>query len=188
MKQRFFRLLDLIFSFFGLWLLSPILLLIFLIGLKQPGGAIYKQDRLGRFGVPFTLFKFRTMAVNAPSVPTHQLPGNLVTPFGKILRQTKLDELPQLLNVLRGDMSLVGPRPGLPTQIELYQAREKHGVFSVRPGITGLSQLTGVDMSTPELLAKTDANMIAQMSVYKYFMYVILTAAGSGFGDRIKAD
>ena len=128
------------------------------------------------------------MAVNAPSVPTHQLPENLITPFGKILRQTKLDELPQLLNVLRGEMSLVGPRPGLPCQIELYQARDKYGVFSVRPGITGLSQLSGVDMSTPELLAKTDAEMIEQMSVYKYFVCIILTAVGRGFGDRIKTD
>jgi lipopolysaccharide/colanic/teichoic acid biosynthesis glycosyltransferase len=92
-----------------------------------------------------------------------------------------------LWNVLKGDMSLVGPRPCLTNQIELIAEREAYGVFSVRPGITGLAQVLGIDMSTPRLLAQTDAKMINSLSSLNYFKYIFFTVIGKGYGDRIKA-
>jgi len=119
------------------------------------------------------------------SVGTHEVNPGQVTTWGRLLRKTKIDELPQLWNVLWGQMSLVGPRPCLPNQTELIQERQRLGVFTVRPGITGLAQIQGIDMSTPELLAKTDAEMIRTMSVITYFKYIVRTICGSGFGDRV---
>jgi len=119
------------------------------------------------------------------SVGTHEVNPGQVTAWGKILRRTKLDELPQLWNVLKGEMSLVGPRPCLPNQTELIQERQRLRVFCVLPGITGLAQIQGIDMSTPDLLAKTDAEMIRTMSLFNYFRYIFKTICGSGFGDRV---
>jgi lipopolysaccharide/colanic/teichoic acid biosynthesis glycosyltransferase len=103
-----------------------------------------------------------------------------------LLRRTKLDELPQLWNVLTGDMSLVGPRPCLLSQHELIAAREARGVFAARPGITGLAQISEIDMSTPELLAETDARMLARLTGREYFRYLFATVLGKGSGDRIR--
>jgi lipopolysaccharide/colanic/teichoic acid biosynthesis glycosyltransferase len=105
-----------------------------------------------------------------------------------LLRRSKLDELPQLWNVLNGEMSLVGPRPCLPTQTELIAERERLGVFAARPGITGLAQVEGIDMSTPRLLAETDARMLANLTLSGYFVYLFKTVAGSGRGDRIRGN
>lgn len=162
------------------------MLCILLLGFLDTGRPVFTQERLGRNQVPFTLFKFRTMAPNTASVATHLAVSKAITSFGGFLRRTKLDELPQMWNVVKGEMSFVGPRPGLPNQPDLTDAREKHGVFTVQPGITGLAQVSGIDMSTPELLAETDAKMIAEMSVYNYFKYIFLTVVGKGSGDRIK--
>jgi len=101
------------------------------------------------------------------------------------LRRSKLDELPQLWNVLKGEMSLVGPRPCLPSQTELIAARERLGVYAVRPGITGLAQVNGIDMSTPELLAKTDAHMMRTLNLGHYLRYLVQTVVGKGGGDAI---
>jgi len=109
-----------------------------------------------------------------------------VTTFGKFLRRTKLDELPQLWNVLKGEMSLAGPRPCLFSQKELIEARERLGVFRARPGITGLAQVNDIDMSTPQLLAETDARMLASLGVGSYFRYILMTVSGKGAGDRVK--
>ena len=187
MTPAVFRIFDITFSTLGLMFASPVMLLILLLGLFETGKPIFQQDRLGCHQVPFALFKFRTMALNTPSVVTHLANPNAVTPLGSFLRRTKFDELPQLWNVLRGEMSLVGPRPGLPSQTELIAVREKLGVFEVRPGITGLAQISGIDMSSPELLAQTDARMIAEMSVRNYFKYIFLTVLGKGSGDRVKS-
>lgn len=126
------------------------------------------------------------MKLNTTSVATHLANSSSITKFGFFLRRTKLDELPQLWNVLKGEMSLVGPRPCLLNQQELIQERAKRGVLNVRPGITGLAQVNGIDMSTPELLAKTDARMIREMSVKKYFDFIFQTVTGKGRGDCIK--
>lgn len=178
--------LDFLFAAIGLVFGSPILLLLVLIGFFDTGSPIFRQQRLGRDQNPFTLIKFRTMRVDTASVATHLANASAITPFGHFLRRTKLDELPQLWNVLKGEMSLVGPRPGLPNQLELTAAREAHGVFKARPGITGLSQVNEIDMSTPEKLAESDARMIASMSVTNYFRYIIMTVLGKGSGDRIR--
>ena len=126
------------------------------------------------------------MAVDTASVASHLASASSITPFGSFLRKTKLDELPQLWNVLKGEMSLVGPRPGLANQLELTAAREVKSVFSVRPGITGLAQINQIDMSTPELLAHTDSQMIHSMSVARYFGCIVMTVLGSGRGDRVR--
>ncbi len=109
-----------------------------------------------------------------------------ITPFGSFLRKSKLDELPQLWNVFVGDMSLVGPRPNLYNQDDLIKERNSRGVYSVRPGITGLAQINKIDMSTPQLLAETDAMMIQELNAIVYFKYILLTVFGKRFGDRVK--
>lgn len=188
MNPTTLRTFDLILSSLGLLFSSPIMLLILILGLLDTGYPIFRQERLGRKKVLFTLIKFRTMSLNTPSIGTQFVNADALTTYGKFLRRTKLDELPQLWNVLKGDMSLVGPRPGLPNQFELSVARDKLRVFEVRPGITGLAQISGVDMSTPELLAKIDAKMITNMSFRSYFRYLFLTILGKGQGDRIKGN
>lgn len=180
------RILDLVLVCLGTLLLSPILLPTFIIIFLVVKSPIFCQERLGRDKKPFLLFKLRTMKPGTRSVATHLASESSITPFGRVLRRTKLDELPQVWNVLKGEMSLVGPRPGLANQIELTAAREAHGVFAVRPGITGLAQVNEIDMSTPELLAKTDAEMIRTASFKTYFKYIFLTVIGSGSGDRVR--
>jgi lipopolysaccharide/colanic/teichoic acid biosynthesis glycosyltransferase len=125
------------------------------------------------------------MHSNTISVPSHLVEASAITPLGRFLRRTKLDELPQLLNVLLGDMSLVGPRPCLTTQTQLITARRRLGVFSIRPGITGLSQISGIDMSNPEKLAVVDARMIGNLCLRYYLKILLLTILGRGYGDRV---
>ena len=143
------RIFDILFSFFGLVLLSPILIALIIIGYFDTGSPIFRQERVGKGKQPFRLMKFRSMHVNAPSVATHLASASSITPFGIFLRKSKLDELPQLFNVLMGDMSFVGPRPNLFNQLELIEEREIRGVYMIRPGITGLAQIYKIDMSTP---------------------------------------
>ena len=182
------RIFDILFSFLGLVLLSPILIVLLIIGYFDTGYPIFRQERVGKGKQPFRLIKFRSMHVNAPSVATHLASASSITPFGSFLRKSKLDELPQLWNVFVGDMSLVGPRPNLFNQEELIYERDSRRVYSVRPGITGLAQINKIDMSTPQLLAETDAKMIQQLNTLDYFKYILLTIFGKGFGDRIKKD
>ncbi|ASM48736.1 hypothetical protein PESP_a0493 [Pseudoalteromonas espejiana DSM 9414] len=180
------RLLDFWFSLFGLLFAMPFLVILYIIGLFDTGSPIFMQERVGRNKKPFTLVKFRTMTIGTASVASHLARTASITSFGNFLRKTKLDELPQLWNVLKGEMSLVGPRPGLFNQEELTQAREAKNVFAVRPGITGLAQVSEIDMSTPELLAKTDREMIDTLTISNYFKYILMTVTGSGSGDRVK--
>jgi lipopolysaccharide/colanic/teichoic acid biosynthesis glycosyltransferase len=179
------RVFDLVFSFLGLVFGFPLLLLLVIIGLFDTGSPIFRQERLGLNKKRFILVKFRTMKKGTASVATHLASSSTITRFGLFLRKTKLDELPQLWNVLKGDMSLVGPRPCLPNQLELIAERENRSVFAVRPGITGLAQINEIDMSAPEVLAKIDAEMIETLNFTKYFSYIFQTALGKGSGDRI---
>ena len=123
----------------------------------------------------FVLIKFRTMKLNTKSEGTHLVDKSAITSFGYLLRITKLDELPQLWNVLKGDMSLVGPRPCLFNQKKLIMERKKRGVFKVKPGITGLAQIKNITMKHPTLLAKIDFQMIKQLNVFNYFYYILVT-------------
>lgn len=179
------RILDFVFSLSGLVFGAPILCIIYIIGLFDTGSPVFKQERVGRNKKPFTLVKFRTMSVDTKSVASHLASTASITIMGGFLRKTKLDELPQLWNVLKGEMSLVGPRPGLFNQAELTAARESEGVYDVRPGITGLAQVNDIDMSTPELLAKTDAKMIRELNLVNYFKFILQTVTGKGTGDRV---
>lgn len=178
------RLFDFIFSFFGILFLSPVMLVLYVIGLFDTGSPIFKQERVGIHKKPFNLYKFRTMNVNAKQVATHLANTTEITKFGAFLRRTKLDELPQLFNVLKGDMSLVGPRPNLYNQTELIEERDKRGVYNHIPGITGLAQINEIDMSTPRELAIKDAEMLENLTTADYFKYIFATVGGKGQGDR----
>lgn len=177
------RVFDVFFAGVGLILGAPLLLVIYLVGLFDTGAPLFRQERVGRLQQPFILVKFRTMRVGTASVASHLADVDAITPMGRFLRRTKLDELPQLWNVLKGEMSLVGPRPGLFNQQELLSERARHGVFAARPGITGLAQVSGIDMSTPELLAQTDARMLKNLTVKNYFHFIVRTVLGGGQGD-----
>lgn len=179
------RCLDFIFALLGLLFGFPVLLLIYVIGLFDTGSPLFLQERVGRNKQPFTLVKFRTMKVDTASVASHLASTSSITRLGGFLRKTKLDELPQLWNVLKGEMSLVGPRPNLFNQEELIAERDALGVYGVRPGITGLAQVNEIDMSTPKLLAETDQQMIKSLTLADYFCYIFMTVAGKGSGDRV---
>lgn len=179
------RCFDVFFSFIGLLLFAPFFLIIYVIGLFDTGSPLFYQTRVGRNKKPFTLVKFRTMKVDTAHVASHLASSASITQFGRFLRRSKIDELPQLWNVLCGDMSLVGPRPCLFNQTELIDIRDSLGIFNFRPGITGLAQVNEIDMSTPELLAETDLNMLRELNVNSYFRYIALTVMGRGSGDRV---
>jgi O-antigen biosynthesis protein WbqP len=179
------RIFDILFSFFGLLILSPIILLLLIFGLFDTGSPLFRQERVGVNQKPFNLLKFRSMHLNTQAVATHLVQVSAITKWGSFLRKSKLDELPQLINVLMGDMSFVGPRPNLFNQTDLIEERGKRGVYALRPGITGLAQIQKIDMSTPQLLAQTDAKMMAHLNVWYYFKYILLTVFGKGFGDRV---
>ncbi|MCE7578011.1 sugar transferase [Aliivibrio fischeri] len=180
------RILDFLAAFFGLLFLWPVLLIVTIIGLFDTGSPIFIQERVGRNKKPFNLIKFRTMSVETKSVASHLASNASITKLGAFLRKTKIDELPQLINVIKGEMSLVGPRPNLFNQEELIKERDALRVYDVLPGVTGLAQVQNIDMSTPELLAKTDRKMIDTLTVKSYFKYILMTATGSGSGDAVK--
>jgi lipopolysaccharide/colanic/teichoic acid biosynthesis glycosyltransferase len=181
------RIFDSLFSFLGLIILSPVRLLLIIIGFFDTGSPLFRQERAGVNQKPFHLLKFRSMHINTKGMATHLVQVSAITKWGSFLRKSKLDELPQLINVFMGDMSFVGPRPNLFNQIELIEERDKRGVYSVRPGNTGLAQIQKIDMSTPQILSETDAKMITQLNIWYYFKYIFLTVSGKGFGDRVKS-
>lgn len=180
------RIIDFFAAFFGLLFLWPILLIVVVIGLFDTGSPVFIQTRVGKNKQPFKLIKFRTMSVDTKSVASHLASNASITKLGTFLRKTKIDELPQLINVLKGEMSLVGPRPNLLNQKELIVERDKLDVYDVLPGVTGLAQVQNIDMSTPKLLAETDKRMIDSLTIKDYFKYILMTATGSGSGDAVK--
>jgi O-antigen biosynthesis protein WbqP len=181
------RALDVLAGVLLLICCSPILLVIIAaVRLQSPGPAIFRQLRVGRKGRPFICYKLRTMYSGTADLPTHQVQASSVTPLGERLRRFKIDELPQLCNVLIGDMSLVGPRPCLPSQVDLVEARRRLGVLEVRPGITGLAQVNGVDMSDANRLAEIDAQYVRTQSLMGDFRLILATLRGQGVGvDQI---
>ncbi|KQT85782.1 sugar transferase [Aurantimonas sp. Leaf443] len=181
------RIFDLLASLAGLvalgWL---IVLLVVLVRRGSEGPGLFAQPRVGRGGSVFICYKLRTMHSATLSAPSHETPASAVTPLGAKLRHWKLDELPQLWNVLKGEMSLVGPRPCLPTQTVLVEERRARGVDRVRPGITGLAQVQGIDMSDPVRLAEEDARYVATRSFLGDLGLILRTVTGGGSGDRVK--
>jgi len=187
MNNFIIRVLDFLFSFLGLLFGLPVLIILTIIGYFDTRSPIFIQERVGRNKKPFKLIKFRTMNIGTASVASHLASNASITKFGYFLRKTKLDELPQLWNVFKGEMSLVGPRPNLFNQEELISERQLRGVYNVRPGVTGLAQVNNIDMSTPELLAETDQIMINSFTITDYFKYIIMTVTGSGKGDAVNS-
>ncbi len=181
------RIFDFFVSLAALILLLPVMLVVAIVVRRtSPGGALFAQERVGLNERGFICYKFRTMASGAPVAGSHHVSSSWITPVGKRLRQTKLDELPQLYNVLRGEMSLVGPRPCLPNQQDVIEARRRRGVYGIRPGITGPAQLAGIDMSTPEDLALADSNYMKSRSFLGDLRIIVRTALGGGKGDAVK--
>lgn len=182
------KLFDFTAALVGLIFAAPVIgLLALLIRRESDGPAIFAQDRIGRRGRIFRCYKLRTMTTNAPNVPTHLASSAHVTPLGGLLRRTKLDEIPQLLNIVRGDMSFVGPRPCLPSQTQLIEERSRRGVLELLPGITGLAQVNDIDMSDPVRLAEMDAEYVRSRSFAGDLHLIYRTVfQRAGIGDRVR--
>ncbi|WP_420412668.1 sugar transferase [Roseibium sp.] len=163
------------------WLL---LIVWVLVKTGSDGPGIFAQERVGKGGKVFTCYKFRTMGKDTRQAGTHEISESAVTPIGAFLRKTKIDELPQVWNILKGELSLVGPRPCLPVQEELVEERKKRGVLDVLPGITGFAQIQGIDMSHPVRLARKDAEYIARRGLLFDLKIILGTFIGKGQGDR----
>ena len=180
------RKFDFFLALLGLVSLMPLIVLILLILYMDNQSPLFFQRRIGKNLKIFTLIKFRTMRKGTKDSATHLVDSSRITHIGAILRKTKLDEIPQLFNVLKGEMSFVGPRPCLPSQYELINLRKKLDVHRCLPGITGLAQIKGIDMSNPSLLAKTELEMIKNYNFKNYFYFIFKTLIGNGFGDRVQ--
>lgn len=162
------RVLDFMLSLVGLILLLPVLLIIALIiKLTSPGPVFFKQKRVGKNKTYFNILKFRTMRTDTPKdTPTHLLanPDQYITPIGKVLRKTSLDELPQIINILKGDMSIIGPRPALWNQYDLIEERDRYGANDILPGLTGWAQINGRDELEIDVKARLDGEYVERMS------------------------
>ena len=169
---------DIAASLAILVLLWPVILLLaLLIRMESSGNPFFGQRRLGRNEKPFTIWKLRTMRDGTPHLGTHEIGVDAHTRLGVFLRRTKLDELPQAFNILVGHMSLVGPRPCLPGQEAVIEARRRLNVFSARPGVTGLAQIRGIDMSRPDALAAADREYMDSRSMALDFRICARTVA-----------
>ena len=169
MYQNFFkRLLAIVLSLLGLICLGWLLILLCIaIKIDSPGPVLFKQKRVGRGKSHFYILKFRTMRIDTPKdMPTHLLanPEQYITRVGKFLRKTSLDELPQLLNILKGDMAIIGPRPALWNQFDLIAERDKYGANDIRPGLTGWAQINGRDELEIDVKAKLDGEYVERLS------------------------
>lgn len=163
------------------WLLA---LFWVLVKVGSPGPGIFAQDRVGKAGKVFTCYKFRSMRQGTRQAGTHEISESAVTKVGAFMRKTKIDELPQIWNILKGELSLVGPRPCLPVQEALVEERRKRGGLDVLPGITGLAQIEGIDMSDPVRLARKDAQYVARRGLVLDLKIILSTFTGKGQGDR----
>ena len=168
--QKWKRLLDILLSVLGLTVLFPIfLVLILAIKIDSQGPILFRQKRVGIHKKHFYILKFRTMRIDTPKdIPTHLLtnPEQYITKVGRFLRKTSLDELPQIINILRGDMSIIGPRPALWNQYDLIAERDKYGANDILPGLTGWAQINGRDELEIPLKAKLDGEYVQRMSFW----------------------
>lgn len=169
------RTLDILFSVIGFIVLLPLFFILIVACYCDTKYPIFWQTRVGKNRSYFTILKFRTMKIATSNLPTHLIDEQSVTLLGGFLRKYKLDELPQLWNVLIGDMSIVGPRPCLINQTELIEERCKHNIFSFKPGITGLAQIEDVDMKDPVYLTAVDKQMMSNLSFKNYMKYIWVT-------------
>ena len=162
------KIIDRVLAFIGLIVLSPLfLVLIAAIKLDSPGPIFFRQKRVGIHKTHFEILKFRTMRTDTPKdMPTHMLknPDQYITKVGGFLRKTSLDELPQIINILKGDMAIVGPRPALWNQYDLIEERDKYGANDILPGLTGWAQINGRDELEIPVKAKLDGDYVAKMS------------------------
>lgn len=180
------RLFDIILALILLVPATFLMIICFvLVKITSPGPALFRQTRVGMGEQLFTCLKLRTMRIDTREAPSHETAASAVTSVGRWLRRLKLDELPQLWNIIRGDMSFVGPRPCLPLQTELIAARRTRGLYTIRPGVTGVSQVAGIDMANPERLASYDATYLESISIRTDLRLIVATALGAGRGDRI---
>ena len=182
-KLYFFfkRLIDIFLSFFGLIVLIPFFIIFaIIIKIESKGPVFFKQKRFGKDKKIFLIYKFRTMRNDAPKdMPTHMLQRaeTYITKFGGIMRKTSIDELPQIINILKGNMSIIGPRPALWNQVDLIEERDKYGANNIRPGLTGLAQISGRDELEIPIKARLDGEYVEKMSLWldtKIFFKTIL--------------
>jgi len=167
-KKGLKQIVDCIFAIVGLVVSSPLfLLLIICIKLDSKGPVLFKQRRIGKGKKEFYILKFRTMRIDTPKdMPTHLLedPEMYITKVGKFLRKTSLDELPQIINIIKGEMSIIGPRPALWNQYDLIKERDKYGANDVTPGLTGWAQINGRDELPIDVKAKLDGEYVEKLS------------------------
>ncbi|MEM7047933.1 MAG: sugar transferase [Pseudomonadota bacterium] len=180
------RFFDILLSATGLVVLSPLLLFLLIIGWLDTRAPLFCYERVGQYQKSFVLIKFRTMRLGAPVVASHLADASAITRWGHFLRHFKLDELPQLFNVLKGEMSMVGPRPCLRSQADVIEQRAKHGIYDVRPGITGLAQMRGIDSSRIRAMVAAEAKMMEKLNLRYYFWCIIVTVLGKGVGDQVR--
>lgn len=172
------RVFDFVMSLIAIILLSPVILITALaVKFTSPGPMLFKQRRIGKDNIEFEIYKFRTMRIDTPNVPTHLLenPEQWITPVGKFLRKTSLDELPQLFNILKGEMSIVGPRPALYNQIDLRDMRTEVGVHKLVPGLTGWAQINGRDEIPLSLKVQLDKEYLERRSLLFDIKIIFLT-------------
>lgn len=180
------RFLDLAFCVTIIGLLFWLLIAVWcVVRFTSKGPGLFVQDRVGRGGQVFKCWKFRTMYLETPQTGTHNVGAASTTRIGAFLRKTKIDELPQVKNLLCNEMSLIGPRPCLPTQITLVDMRRDRGVLDIKPGISGLAQVQNIDMSTPKKLANKDAQYVRLRSLLFDIKLILSTAHGKGQGDLV---
>ena len=180
-KTNVIRVADIIIAVVALAVFCPIMVCIYLILLKS-GPPIFIQKRLGMGQEVFNIFKFRTMPLGTPDMPSHETFQIEMGKFERLLRRSKLDELPQLLNVWKGEMSIVGPRPCLLSQAELIGARKKLKIFDRKPGITGFAQIKGVDMSNIDDICREDVKTCSRQGLRSYCSLIFFTLMGKGLG------
>mgnify|MGYP001048081213 FL=1 len=189
---KFKRLFDIVVSFFALLVLSPLFLIICFVNLLTPDTKIFfSHERRGRRGKPFRIYKFQTMKNNTPNCATGELenPDQYITKMGRILRKTSLDELPQLWNILKGDMSFVGPRPLISSEIRAHRMRLEYDVYRFRPGLTGLAHVKGRDNISLMKKMKLDKlycdNWSIKMDIVILFQSVLVCIRQDGFHEGI---